>query len=102
MKIHGEVMLINDKAQAFKEDLKDGYVDKTQLISYTNSVVSSKSKFVCVSRPRRFGKSIAVHALAAYYSKDAQAKDVFAGLKISQDLNFRMTRSYNKYLFNAV
>ena len=98
MKNSGEVMLVNDKANAFKEDLKDGYVDKTQLISFTNSIVSSKSKFICVSRPRRFGKSMAVHALVAYYSKGLDSHEIFKGLKISKDA------TYEKYInqFNTL
>ncbi|WP_368168364.1 AAA family ATPase, partial [Agathobacter rectalis] len=34
------------------------YVDKTGLLDYTNSVINTTSKFICNSRPRRFGKSI--------------------------------------------
>ena len=43
------------------------YVDKSELIVLTNSVVDTKSRFVCISRPRRFGKTMAANMLAAYY-----------------------------------
>ena len=43
------------------------YVDKTGLISYTNELIGTEQKFICVSRPRRFGKSMALKMLAAYY-----------------------------------
>ena len=33
------------------------YVDKTGLIRYTNKVLNTQQQNVCVSRPRRFGKS---------------------------------------------
>ncbi len=36
------------------------YVDKSMLIEYANSVIYTEQKFICVSRPRRFGKSMAV------------------------------------------
>ena len=35
------------------------YVDKTELIKYTNKVLFGEQKYICVSRPRRFGKSMA-------------------------------------------
>ena len=35
------------------------YVDKTDLIRYTNSVINTMQGYLCVSRPRRFGKSMA-------------------------------------------
>ena len=44
------------------------YVDKTELIQYTNSVLFGEQKYICVSRPRRFRKSMAANMLTAYYS----------------------------------
>ena len=41
------------------------YIDKTGLIRYTNRVFRTRQKFICVSRPRRFGKSMAAEMLAA-------------------------------------
>ncbi len=45
------------------------YVDKTGMIDYINSIVNTEQCYVSVSRPRRFGKSIAANMLAAYYGK---------------------------------
>ena len=45
------------------------YVDKTELIKYTNKVLFGEQKYICVSRPRRFGKSMAANMLTAYYSR---------------------------------
>lgn len=41
------------------------YVDKSELIQYTNSVLRTTQKYICVSRPRRFGKSMAANMLTA-------------------------------------
>ena len=41
------------------------YVDKTGLIAHTNGSIDTEEKFICVSRPRRFGKSMALKMLAA-------------------------------------
>lgn len=43
------------------------YVDKSMLIEYENGVIYTEQKFICVSRPRRFGKSMAANMLTAYY-----------------------------------
>ena len=51
----------------------DIYVDKTGLIDYTNKVINTMQQYICVSRPRRFGKSMAAGMLAAYYSKIGRA-----------------------------
>ena len=50
------------------------YVDKTGLIEYTNQVINTVQRYVCVSRPRRFGKSMAANMLAAYYDKENDTK----------------------------
>ena len=44
------------------------YVDKTGLIGYCNHVINTMQRYICVSRPRRFGKSMAANMLSAYYS----------------------------------
>ena len=46
------------------------YVDKSNLIAKTNEVLGTEQRFVCVSRPRRFGKSMAANMLAADYGRD--------------------------------
>ncbi len=48
------------------------YVDKTGLIAYTNELINTEQQFICVSRPRRFGKSMALKMLAAYYSSGSE------------------------------
>lgn len=61
------------------------YVDKSLLISYTNSVINTAQRFVCVSRPRRFGKSVTAEMLAAYYGKDINSHMQFCNLAITGD-----------------
>ena len=71
------------------------YVDKTGLIKYTNSIVDTLQSCVCVSRPRRFGKSMAADMLTAYYSKGCDSRELFSGLEIAKDENFE--EHLNKY-----
>ena len=65
------------------------YVDKSGLIAKTNDVICTEQKYVCVSRPRRFGKSMAANMLAAYYSKGCDSEEMFSGLDISRESDFR-------------
>lgn len=71
------------------------YVDKTGLIRYTNKVLNTQQQNVCVSRPRRFGKSMAANMLSAYYSRGCGSRELFAGLKIAADDSFE--KHLNRY-----
>ena len=71
------------------------YVDKSELISYLNSVAGTMQKYVCVSRPHGFGKSMAADMISAYYDRTTEVKELFTGLKIEQDESFE--KHANKY-----
>jgi len=71
------------------------YVDKTELINYTNSRIGKDRPLICASRPRRFGKTTAAAMLAAYYSKGCHSIDIFKRFKISENEFF--TEHLNKY-----
>ena len=60
------------------------YVDKTELIKYTNKVLFGEQKYICVSRPRRFGKSMAANMLTAYYSRGCDSREMFSKYKIAK------------------
>lgn len=80
---------LNPSKLKFEESLRSEiYVDKTGLLTYTNSVISTRQKYLCVSRPRRFGKSMAVEMLAAYYSRGADSGELFQGYKIAESSSF--------------
>ena len=80
---------LNPGNGGFAEALRSKiYVDKTGLIAYTNEVLGTKQKNVCVSRPRRFGKSMAAEMLAAYYSRNWDSRELFQGLEIAGDESF--------------
>lgn len=75
---------LNPGNEAFRECVTDElYVDKTELISHINLKLNkTRLKYVCVSRPRRFGKSMAADMLVAYYGKNCDSRKLFAGRKI--------------------
>lgn len=88
---------VNPTADGFAEVLNyKKYIDKSGMIAYMNSVLGTPDKLVCFSRPRRFGKSFAAKMLTAYYSKGADAKKLFAKLKIS-DMDTEPDTHLNQY-----
>lgn len=93
---------LNPGNEKFGEALNSQiYVDKTGLIEYTNRVMYSNQKYVCVSRPRRFGKSMAANMLAAYYSRGCDSRELFQGLKISKaDACEKKLNQYNTIFLN--
>ena len=73
----------------FKEIVSaDIYVDKTMMIDVTNRFIDKGKKYVCFSRPRRFGKTFAGNMLCAYYSKGCDSSELFAGFKIAKTTGF--------------
>ena len=84
---------LNPNTESFEAALNSQiYVDKTGLIAETNKLIGTEQKWLCISRPRRFGKSMAAKMLAAYYGKNENAGQLFEGLRISKD------ESYKKHL----
>ena len=71
------------------------YVDKTGLIAYTNEFLNTREKYICVSRPRRFGKSMTLDMLAAYYSCGCDSGELFKGFRIESHASFE--EHLNKY-----
>ena len=87
---------LNPGTIEFQESINSEiYVDKTMLIERTNAALRTKQKYMCISRPRRFGKSMAVDMLAAYYGKDYDSAALFDGLEISHCETF--STHLNKY-----
>ena len=66
------------------------YIDKSNLIDLLNRRVETENRFVCISRPRRFGKSMAANMVAAYYDRTADFKTDFEGLQITGKESFQL------------
>ncbi|MCM1167076.1 MAG: ATP-binding protein [Lachnospiraceae bacterium] len=87
---------LNPDNMGFQESLNSEiYVDKTGLIELTNGIIFTRQKYVCISRPRRFGKSMAADMLAAYYCRGENSREMFSNLKISKEESFE--KHLNKY-----
>ena len=75
---------VNPPADGFQAILRDEiYIDKSELLLFTNRTLNSGRMLTCSSRPRRFGKSYAAKMLTAYYSRGADSRNLFCSLKIA-------------------
>ncbi len=93
---------LNSNADGFGKIVNSEiYVDKTGMLSYTNQVLNTMQGYLCVSRPRRFGKSTAANMLTAYYSCGCDSKALFSGFKIAKDKDFeKYLNHYNTISLN--
>lgn len=86
-------MYLNVGQGLFQESLDSLiYIDKTPLIDILNQNLKTKNKYFCLSRPRRFGKSVTAQMICSYYSKGSDSSNQFDNLKISS------AESYKKHL----
>lgn len=88
-------LYINIGNDGFRAARNGEYVDKSALIEFVNNSLNSERQFMCVSRARRFGKSMAAKMLNAYYDHSCQSAELFQDLKITKSLSFQ--QHLNKY-----
>jgi len=86
----------NPSNNGFAESLRSEiYVDKSGIIAYTNKVSRTKQKYICISRPRRFGKTMTAEMLTAYYSRGCDSSQMFLGLEAEKAPSYK--EHINKY-----
>ena len=86
---------INIGNEGFQRIRNSEYVDKSGLIPVVNKTLFTEQCFSCVSRCRRFGKSMAAKMLCAYYDRSCDSRSLFADLQAAQDPSFE--KHLNKY-----
>lgn len=82
-------LYINTGNGGFRSARNGEYVDKSLLIDVVNASLNSERQFMCVSRARRFGKSMAARMLNAYYDHSCRSEALFADLKIAAKPSFK-------------
>lgn len=93
-------MYLNPGNTLFKRALNSEiYVDKTLLIEYTNKVLNTNNQNICITRPRRFGKSIDAQMLVAYYDQSCDSSLLFNDLKISHVESYATHLNKYKVIF---
>ena len=79
----------NPTNEGFSEILNGKYVDKTGRICLINDRIDTSDNLICVSRPRRFGKSFATDMLCAYYSCACDSHVLFDSLEIANNESYK-------------
>ena len=89
---------LNIGNSGFQSARNGEYIDKSGLINVVNKSLNTEMRFICVTRCRRFGKSMAAKMLNAYYDKSCDSRRLFEDLQIAKDPDFE------KYLnkFNVI
>lgn len=94
---------LNPDNEGFREAIdSEIYVDKSGLLAYTNKILGTEQKNICISRPRRFGKSMAAKMLSAYYSKGCDSGKLFEEKKIASAPSYQIhLNKYNVIFLNV-
>ena len=86
---------INIGSAGFQSVRNGEFVDKSGLVAIVNNTLFTERRYSCVSRSRRFGKSIAAKMLCAYYDHSCDSRALFSDLAIASDPSFE--KHLNKY-----
>lgn len=73
------------------ETMKPFFVDKTKILSELFTLVEEGSNYLCITRPRRFGKTVMANMIASFFSKGCDSDDIFKSLIVQKD------QRYSKY-----
>ncbi len=86
---------INKGNEGFRSAVNGEYVDKTEMIDVINKTLNTERRYSCLTRCRRFGKTMAVDMLRAYYDKSCDSRKLFEGLSVAKYESFE--EHLNKY-----
>jgi hypothetical protein len=78
------------------ETQKPYFVDKSRMIEELFPLIEEGANHICITRPRRFGKTVTANMISAFFSRAREAADIFDRLKISTSQNYSKYRNqYN-------
>ena len=86
---------IDRENYGFRCAINSNFVDKSGLLNILNRNLDTENRFICVSRPRRFGKSVAAEMAYAYYDRNSDSRNLFEGLEITKSPDYE--KHLNKY-----
>ncbi len=71
------------------------FVDKSDILEKLSTRINTPNRYICITKPRRFGKTSVLNMLGAYYCRTYDSKSLFDGLKIAKTAAY--TAHLNKY-----
>ena len=96
-------LYLNVGNESFQESLNSLiYVDKSPLIEILNKSIKTKNKYFCLSRPRRFGKSVTAQMICSYYARCQDSSSLFDNLKIASFDDYKKHLNQHDVAFNQM
>lgn len=95
-------MFLNSIAphEAYREIVSDTYfVDKSLLIKELIPALGKKNRYFCITRPRRFGKSVAANMVGAFFGKNTDGASLFQDLRIAEDAGYKTHLNQHNVIF---
>ncbi|WP_251208703.1 AAA family ATPase [Acetatifactor aquisgranensis] len=75
------------------------FVDKSLLLDELIQRMETTANYICITRPRRFGKSVAANMIACFFSRECRAEDIFDRLRIAQTDSYRSNVGKHDVIF---
>lgn len=75
------------------------FVDKSRLLDELIQRMETTANYICITRPRRFGKSVAANMIACFFSRECRAEDIFDRLRIAQTDSYRSNVGKHDVIF---
>ncbi len=86
----GSVLNAEEKLYLFETSYRNKYfVDKSQILARLNALVRTEHRYICITRPRRFGKTVMTNLLSSYYAKELDSRKIFDTLKIAKEPTYQ-------------
>ena len=92
-------LYLNLGNMSFQNYIKGEFIDKSPIISEFNKSLGTQNKLICISRPRRFGKSLLAKMLCAYYDRSCKSEQLFEGLKITKSPDYKTYLNHYPVLY---
>ncbi|MBQ3601455.1 MAG: AAA family ATPase [Lachnospiraceae bacterium] len=66
------------------------FVDKSEILEKLNNLIGKvDEQYICITRPRRFGKTVMTNLISSYYAKGLDSATIFDTLKIANKPSYR-------------
>lgn len=75
------------------ETEKPYFVDKTRMLEELFPLVETGNNHICITRPRRFGKTVTANMIASFFSKACDAQDIFQSMQIAGAKDYERYRN---------
>lgn len=95
-------MYLNGSAPYFlyrSEFCRPYFVDKSDILRDLITLANQGNSHICITRPRRFGKTVMANMIGAFFGKNTDASEVFDKLNISQYSEYRKNLNQHNVIY---